>query len=367
MIASHIFASCPHLSIKDLWDIKKQFHSFESALYALKSHTTTQFQWKADKSSKVHEFINNFDAEGTMHRLNKQGIQCITYEDVQFPEYLRQIHLPPIALYIQGNIDCMSGKIPLVALVGPRKASEYGLSMTELFSSVLIDHGVVIVSGLAKGIDACAHKQSVEKNAPTIAVLAGSLESIYPAENTQLSKRIIRNGGVLISESGPGKPIKEYSFILRNRIISGLSHAVLLIEAGKKSGGLITAKSAFDQNRPVFTLPQSINQKNSYGSNKLIEDHIAQAIQSPKAILDTLGITLNKRASSHKGYSIAEKSILECINTNAKTLHELYEETHYSMQEISIIVSILEVQGAITKRGNKYTQSIQDIYQQLLL
>lgn len=198
------------------------------------------------------------------------GIQEIAFENEKYPSLLRHIYNPPKCLYCKGNINLL--KNISIAIVGCRRASQYGIKASKYFSYNLAKHGLNIVSGLASGVDGYAHLGALYANGKTIAVVGGGLDIIYPKENVKLVDQIIKSGGLIISEYSLGTiPRREY-FPARNRIISGISNAILVIEAKEKSGALITAEHALEQGRDVFAVPGNINSENSLGTNKLIQE-----------------------------------------------------------------------------------------------
>ena len=213
-------------------------------------------------------------------------ISKIEINDPEFPRILKEIYDPPREIYIRGDIEILNK--PSLAVVGTRKATDYGIRAAEGIIKNL-PPGFVIVSGLALGIDTVAHRAALNKNIPTIAVLGSSIDdqSIYPRENAKLAYEIIAKGGAIISEYESPSPPQKQNFPKRNRIISGLSKAVIVIEAPEKSGALITAKCALEQNREVYALPGSIFSENSRGTNNLIKQG-AHPIISLKEIIEEI-------------------------------------------------------------------------------
>ena len=194
----------------------------------------------------------------------------ITMENEKYPILLKQIYDPPKCLYVMGNIEILNN--PSIAIVGCREATEYGKKAATYFSYNLAKQNVTIVSGLVRGIDSYSHIGALKANGKTIAVIGSGLDIIYPKENEQLAKKIVEQGGTIISEYPLGiRPQKEH-FPARNRIISGISQATLVIEAKEKSGSLITADFAMEQGKDVYSVPGNINSKNSVGTNNLIKD-----------------------------------------------------------------------------------------------
>ena len=197
-------------------------------------------------------------------------IKEISILDENYPELLKQIYDPPKCLYVMGNLEILN--TPSIAIVGCREASEYGKKAATYFSYNLAKQGITIVSGLAKGIDSYSHIGALQAKGKTIAIIGSGLDIIYPKENEQLAKKIIEQGGAIISEYPLGTRPTQDHFPARNRIISGLSKAVLVVEAKEKSGSLITADFAMEQGKEVYAVPGNINSINSVGTNNLIKD-----------------------------------------------------------------------------------------------
>ncbi len=221
----------------------------------------------------INEFIAwrpSFDLENTLNNLEKENIKFVTWHDKAYPNILREISAPPAILYFKGLL-CEKEKKRL-AVIGSRKHSPYARQIIGRLLPKIINKNIEIVSGLALGVDSLAHQIAVNQGRSTLAVLGSGLETkyIYPATNRQLAKNIIESGGVLMSEFFPNTPPYKQNFPRRNRIISGLSQAVLVIEAQAQSGSLITANYALEQNREVLAVPGSIFSKFSIGTNQLI-------------------------------------------------------------------------------------------------
>lgn len=217
--------------------------------------------------------------------MQANNIDIIAIYDKEYPDCLREIYSPPICLYIKGNKSILNGLN--IGIVGCRDCSKYGMQIAKEFSYNLAKQNLNIVSGLAKGIDAYSHWGAVGAKGKTIAVLGNGLDIIYPEENINLSKKIICEGGAIISEYPLGTKPEKKNFPARNRIISGMSKSIIVVEAKKKSGTIITVDFALEQGRDVFVVPGNINSKNSEGTNDLIKQG-ARLITSFKEVLDEL-------------------------------------------------------------------------------
>jgi len=215
------------------------------------------------------------------------SIQKITIKNENYPELLKKIYDPPQKLYISGELR-KEEKYP-IAIVGTRKISNYGKQTTRLFAEALAEAGITIISGLALGVDGLAHQIALEKGTRTIAVLGSGLNIIYPPVHQKLAQEIIKSGGAVISEYSPNTTPTKKTFPARNRIVSGLSLGVLIIDAPKKSGALITARTAIEQGREVFVVPGRINDFNSEGCNYLIKMG-ARLVTDPEEIIESLNI-----------------------------------------------------------------------------
>lgn len=208
-------------------------------------------------------------AEEELLRAAAAGAAIVTLEDPLYPQRLRQIYDPPVALFVRGAVEALSQ--PGIAVVGTRHPTPYGLGMAERLACDLAAHGLIILSGLARGIDSAAHRGAVHAKARTVAVLGTGVDVIYPRENTRLADSILAMGGAIVSEFPLGTFAAPQNFPIRNRIISGLSLGVLVVEAGEYSGTRITARNALEQNRDLFAVPGNVTNKNSWGPNTLIK------------------------------------------------------------------------------------------------
>lgn len=222
--------------------------------------------------------LNNY-----IEYMKKNCIDIITIYDEYYPEKLKEIYDPPVMLYIKGKKEILKGKA--VSIVGCRNSSKYGENISKKIAYNLSLNNINIVSGLAKGIDSFAHIGALEAKGKTIAVVGCGLDTVYPRENTNLFNNIIKQGGAVISEYVVGTKPLAYNFPRRNRIISGLSDSVIVVEAKEKSGTLITADFALEQGKEIYAVPGNIDNPNSYGTNELIKQG-AKVLASIKDILE---------------------------------------------------------------------------------
>jgi len=277
-------------------------------------------------------------------------IKKISLKDENYPKRLREIKDPPKILYCLGEIkneeDCF-------AIVGARKCTNYGKEIASRIASDLAEVGLTIVSGFAPGIDTMAHRAAIEKGKRTIAVLGTGIDekSIYPKSNLKLIDKILENGGAIISEFEPGTHGTKYTFPQRNRIISGLSLGVLVVEARMQSGALITANYAKEQGRKVFAVPGSIFSQASKGCHFLIKNG-AKLVESAEDILKELGIRkLEIGKKEIKGKTPEENLILEVLKEGALDVEKIIEKTKLPPSKVASILSILEIEGKIKNLG----------------
>jgi len=292
----------------------------------------------------------SFSPQDAWQELEKKQITFSLLKDSDYPALLKEIAFPPRGIYYQGNL--FPQMIPL-AVVGTRKVSDYGKIVTEKIVQELIPYNILIVSGLAQGVDTIAHYTAVKNGGKTIAVLGAGLNHIYPASNRKLAQKIIHQGA-LVSEYPLGTTPYPAYFPWRNRIISGLSRGTLVIEAPKKSGALITANFALEQNREVFAVPGSIFNPNSEGTNKLIQEG-AKLVSLVQDILEEFNITL-KPPSSSSLLLEEESKIYNCFSPGIPlTIDKIAEKLKLSPADILAKLSILELKGLIKSiAGGRY-------------
>ena len=283
--------------------------------------------------------------------LFKYDIKVITYISKEYPEKLKNIDEPPLALYYRGDISLLGKKS--IAIVGTRKPSDYGRLVCEKFTKELSSSGLVTVSGLAYGTDTIVAETTLNSGGKTIAVLAGGLDSIYPFQNKALSERIIKNG-LLVSEYMPRQKPTNYSFLERNRIVSALSLGTLIIEAGKRSGTMTTARFAIDQGRELFVVPGNITSPESEGTNNLIDELPDTFTINPDRILNKLGIQKKVEPKSKTQVNLDENLILNELSSGEKTFDELSEKLDIEPSKLSSLLIKMEMFGLI-KKGNSNT------------
>ncbi len=286
----------------------------------------------------------NADAE--LEKINKHNVKILNYLDKNYPKLLKETYGFPPFFYYKGEL--IDFEKPLVAVVGSRKTSSEGIKVTEKIVQGLVRSSVGIVSGLAFGIDTIAHKTALENDGTTVAVLACGLDRVYPASNFNLAKQIIKKG-MLISEHPIGTiPLKE-NFPRRNRLISGLSLGTLVTEAARKSGALITANYALEQNREVFTIPYNLDHKTGVGCNLLIQTG-AKLVITVEDILEELGLNYFKVPRRKITFDDPkERLIYESLLNKNKHIEELLRELNLTSQKLSSTLAVMEVRGLVKR------------------
>jgi len=289
---------------------------------------------KDDKAVEILRIKRQLDIINLKELLSEFRVECVTEEDVDYPFLLKNIFDPPLLLYVRGNVKPMDLNL---AIVGTRKPTSYGKFVTEDITQNLVGAGIAIISGLAMGIDAIAHKSALINDGYTIAVLGSGLDRITPFINEKLGLDIIDKGGAVISEYPIGRNASNYTFPERNRIIAGMSNGVLVTEAAYDSGSLITAHCALEEGREVFAVPGQIDSVYSQGTNKLIASG-ARLINTYEDVLEEFGL------SKHAKQVLVSNSFLE--NSLIKDIYELVRIKPIKLGEISKALSI-ETQKAL--------------------
>ncbi len=287
----------------------------------------------------------NPDAE--WEKLEKENINVLDFTNPDYPLLLKQIHNPPFVIYTRGKLNF--NEAPAISIVGSRKFSAYGEQLAMAFSRDLAKAGFTVVSGLALGIDAFAHRGALETNGKTIAVLGSSINdnNIYPRANFALAKEIIANDGLLMSDYAPETPATAMTFPARNRLIAGLSLGTLIIEAGEKSGALITARMALESNREVFAIPGSIFSPTSIGANNLIKSG-AKLVTGVQDILEELNFSQTaevKQAVLKIPDNKEEEILLTILSDIPLHIDTIAKNSQLTTSVISSTLSMMEIKG----------------------
>jgi DNA processing protein len=308
-------------------------------------------------------------AHDELARAGRAGVSIVALEDAAYPSRLKQIYDPPIVLYVRGAVDLLSR--PGIAVVGTRHPTPYGIGMAERLSCDLAARGLVIFSGMARGVDAAGHRGALAAKGKTVAIFGTGVDVFYPKENTRLSDQVLAQGGALVSEFPLGTFAAPQNFPIRNRIISGISSGVLVVEAAEYSGTRITSRCALEQNREVFAVPGNVTNKNSWGPNTLIKQG-AKLVATWEDIWEELPMDVRLALAPSGGdespagqtaslfgeteLSPHEKRIMAVLKADEATqIDEIVErlETNLSSSEIFAALFDLELAGRIKQLPGK--------------
>ncbi len=290
----------------------------------------------------------------------KQGIRILTWNDPEYPSHLYEIDQPPPVLYLRGEVTPEDAWA--VAIVGTRSVTPYGRQVTEELATVLAQNGVTIVSGLARGVDGIAHRAALKAGGRTLAVLGSGLDKIYPPEHRALAEQIAAQGAIL-SDYAPGTPPDSANFPPRNRIISGLSMAVIVVEAGDTSGALITAEFAIEQGREVFAVPGSIFAPQSRGPNHLISNG-AKILLSPQTVLEALDLTRNvERRAIRKAVPAdpTEAILLEALGAEPIHVDDIRARVALPIETVSAALAMMELKGMVRQVGGMNYVAVREV------
>lgn len=293
---------------------------------------------------------SELDVDAELERNEKTGITILTWDDPEYPPLLKQIYDPPFVLYVRGEL--LSTDEWAMAVVGTRRASAYGREATRRLAGDLAANRITIVSGLAQGIDSHAHKAALEAGGRTIAALAHGLDRVYPPQNRSLAAEIVEHGA-LVSDFALGTRPEAKNFPARNRIISGLALGTLVVEAGKRSGALITAEFAAEQGRDVFAVPGNIFATGAMGTNRLIQTGAKLAL-SVEDVLEELNLTMIgafQQAREIVPENEMESRLLDHLSDDPVHADELSQAVGLSISEVSSTLALMELKGMVRQVG----------------
>jgi DNA processing protein len=301
--------------------------------------------------------------DAILEQTKRIGAQIITIADPEYPSLLKEIYDPPILFWIKGNAEALSK--PGVAVIGTRNASTYGKKQAERLSTQLAEEGLCIFSGLAYGIDTIGHQSALKAGSPTVAVLGSGIDNLYPKSNADVANQIVKSGGAVISEFPPGTMPDKGNFPLRNRVVSGLSLGVVVMESGIKGGSMITAELALDQNREVFAVPHPLGNPSGTGCNYLIKKGAAKLVQVVEDILVELPINFESgsakiafeesKTSSWREYELDDlsKRICEELEKNIYQIDDLADNLNINISQLLVALLQLEMQDLVTQKAGK--------------
>lgn len=305
------------------------------------------------RARSIKAFSGWDEIEKMLERLDSEGVRVILYTDKEYPSLLREIEDAPVILYMKGEIkeeDRFS-----IAIVGSRNATLYGRTVAAKIAGELAESGFTVVSGLARGVDTIAHLSSLRAGGRTIAVMGSGIDLIYPPENKWLFDRII-DSGYVVTEFPPGTPPDKGNFPKRNRLISGLSLGVVVVEAAEGSGALITARAALEQNREVFAIPGNISSPNSKGTNELIKRG-AKLVQRSDDIIEELAPLLRgfirPKEKGPVELTDEEREICNKLTSEPRHIDEIMRGSGFPMQKVLSILLGLELKGVVNQLDGK--------------
>ncbi len=347
----------PRLLIK----LIASFSNPENVLLAGVTDLITIFGINEITAKKISSAKSNYRqqlklTESELKNLTKIGANIITYYDDEYPEILKNTYAPPIILYTMGDTSLLKSKS--IAIVGTRRPSRYGIRQAEKFSEELSKNGLMITSGLARGIDSAAHNSCLQNNGKTIAVVGSGLDWIYPPENKALFHNIAENG-LVISEYSLGTKPDGKHFPQRNRIIAGLSLGTVVVETKLSGGALNTASIALSENREVFAIPGNLGVSTSEGTNKLIQKGEAKLVIRVEDILEELNLsvstkTLSKPKIDINSLNLFEQKILEALTEEPQHIDIIARNSGVNATDCSIHLLSLEFKGFVEQLPGKY-------------
>jgi DNA processing protein len=339
---------------KRIWNIVERFGSAREAWFASQDELVKTAGFSREAASSLVRRRKQVNCVAEMARLEKENIFYVHFDDPEYPELLRKIFDPPPGLYVLGKMPPADGIA--VAVVGSRRPTAYGVAVAEKIAGDLARSGIIVVSGLARGIDSSAHRGALSAGGLTVAVLGCGVDVVYPRENQRLWQEIV-NSGAVVSEFPPGTAPQPWHFPVRNRIISGLSKATVVVEAGEKSGALITADLALEQGREVLAVPGSIASAMSRGPNRLIKNG-ARLVEGVEDILEEIGVGSLFRADAGRTplpvLTPEEEKVYQLLSLEPLHLDELINRSLLTPQEVLTGLMYLEIKGLARQLPGKF-------------
>jgi len=297
---------------------------------------------------RLLEAREKIEPDKVLERLGKKEVKFITILDEKYPDSLKEIYSPPIVIYYRGDISLLHDN--LLAVVGSRKFTSYGKNAAEKIVYDLADAGYIIASGLALGIDTVAHEATLSAKGKTVAVLGCGPDITYPYSNAGLYKRILDTGGLIMSELMPGKPPLRQHFPARNRIISGLSRGILIVEGGVKSGALITARDGLEQNKDIFVIPGPIFSESSKGTNQLLKMG-ANLVTDADDVFEYYGFERKIKRNISKPANAVEEAIFEALKESENHIDQIIKSSGIEAQKIISTLTLMEIKGKVKNLG----------------
>jgi len=314
-------------------------------------------------SANIQKLIDWERVDAIIDKARKMGAQIISYRSVHYPDRLREIYDSPLLLWVMGSLESINRDG--MAVVGTRKPTKYGREMARHFTDRIVSQNMTVISGLAYGIDTEAHRACVNKGGQTVAVLGSGLDVIYPKTNKKLVREIIDKGGAVISEFPLGTQPDAGNFPIRNRIVSGMSMGVLVVESGISGGSIITAKLALDQNREVFVIPHSNLNRTGVGGNFLIKRGMGKLVQDIDDILEELPVSFNNELKPNEPENHKKKWQTIDLSEQQRTICEILEKGEQHIDDLAVKISVpshkllvdllsLEMAGCVEQMAGKH-------------
>lgn len=333
--------------------LMEHVHDGDAAWHMDEREVQALVGFRDETITKLREAKKKIDPATCLEKLEAHAIQAVSIFDDNYPPLLSEVYDAPAILYYQGTLPTATEFF--LGVVGTRKVTTYGKTVTIQLVRQLAPTGLAIVSGLARGIDALAHETTLEGNGRTIAVIGSGLapKDIYPKEHARLAKQIVERGGCMLSEYPPGVGPEQRFFPERNRIIAGLSHGTLVIEAPEKSGALITAYCALEYNREVLAVPGNIHETNSTGTNLLLKRG-AHVVTNADDVLQALGLeAINSARTKPTNLSTNEEVLYNALSSSPLHIDTLLEVTSLPASALSAAITTLELKGLVRDLGGK--------------
>ena len=312
----------------------------------------------AEVAEQITSWESIVDLSAELERIRDLGAQVITAESALYPRQLREIHSPPIVLYVWGELNERDQHA--IGVIGSRRTTHYGSESAKKLSYQLAYAGLTVVSGLARGIDTSAHQGALAARGRTIAVIGSGLRKLYPPENAGLAEKIASGNGAVVSEFSMDVEPDRQTFPMRNRIISGWSHGILVVEAGLNSGALITASQALDQGRTVYAVPGHINAPTAHGSNRLIQQG-AKLVMEASDILDDLEVLLPEAKPSPQAAARPlptltddERRVYDAITATETSIDDIATKSNLPSGSVSSTLLRLELKRLVKQLPGKY-------------
>lgn len=313
------------------------------------------------KAVELHKFSEWDKADKIIAKTEKLGAGLVSYTDPEYPQLLRHIYDPPLLLWVKGDPAVLN--TDGVAVVGTRSPGRYGREQAESWSKMLSDRGLLIISGLAHGVDSVAHRTALTAAGKTVAVLGSGIDWIYPEKNRKLASDMCEQSGAVITEYPPGTKPDAGNFPERNRIVSGMSHGVLVVESGIKGGSMITARTALDQNKDVFVVPHQVGYLRGEGCNYLIRTGQGKLVQTIEDIMEELPVKAEpgdaEQSTPVKKWTemdLPDDARIICKLLEENTLHidQLTDMTGTPTYKLLPVLLDLEMNGAVRQKAGKY-------------